>query len=38
MKMESTVVAPRSATVVDIVLAEGSLVEQDDVVIVLSPE
>jgi pyruvate carboxylase len=36
MKMESTIVASRSATIQQIVLAEGSLVEQDDVVMVLA--
>ena len=36
MKMESTVVAAKSGTVNEIVLTEGSLVEQDDVVIVIS--
>ena len=35
MKMESTIVAPRSATITQILLHEGTLVEQDDVVLVL---
>jgi pyruvate carboxylase len=33
MKMESTIVAPAAATVKKVVLAEGVLVEQDDVVV-----
>ncbi len=38
MKMESTVVAPRTATIVEIALSEGTLVEQDDVVLVMSQD
>jgi pyruvate carboxylase len=37
MKMESTVIAPRAATVKNIVLPEGILVEQDDVVVEMEP-
>lgn len=36
MKMESTIVAPSAATIKTLVLAEGVLVEQDDVVMELS--
>jgi pyruvate carboxylase len=35
MKMESTVVAAKAGTVMEVVLNEGSLVEQDDVVLVM---
>ena len=33
MKMETTVSAPRSGSISKIILSEGSLVEQDDVVV-----
>ncbi|MCU0449695.1 MAG: pyruvate carboxylase [Bernardetiaceae bacterium] len=36
MKMESTITAPYEATVTEVVLAKGSMVEQDDLVVVLS--
>jgi pyruvate carboxylase len=36
MKMESTIVAPAAATIKTIVLPEGVLVEQDDVVVELA--
>ncbi len=35
MKMESTIVSPRDATIQELILAEGLLVAQDDVVLVL---
>ena len=38
MKMESTVVASRTATIQEILLNEGALVEQDDVVLILSAD
>jgi pyruvate carboxylase len=38
MKMESTIVSPKSAIIQDIVLNEGVLVEQDDVVVVIGEE
>jgi pyruvate carboxylase len=38
MKMESTVVASRTATILEILLSEGALVEQDDVVLILGAE
>ncbi|HYJ37731.1 MAG TPA: pyruvate carboxylase, partial [Chitinophagaceae bacterium] len=38
MKMESTVVASRSSTIQEILLNEGALVEQDDVVLVLAAD
>ncbi|MDZ4668528.1 MAG: pyruvate carboxylase [bacterium] len=36
MKMESTVVAPRSGKVESVLLGDGVLIEQDDVVVILS--
>ena len=33
MKMESTVLAPREGSIGKIILQEGSMVEQDDVVV-----
>jgi pyruvate carboxylase len=36
MKMESTIVASKPGTISEVVLNEGSLVEQDDVVLVLA--
>jgi pyruvate carboxylase len=36
MKMESTIVAAKPGTISELVLNEGSLVEQDDVVLVLA--
>jgi pyruvate carboxylase len=38
MKMESTVVAARNGKIQEILLNEGSLVEQDDVVLVIAKE
>jgi pyruvate carboxylase len=35
MKMESTITAPREGVVLEVVLAKGSMVEQDDLVIVI---
>jgi pyruvate carboxylase len=35
MKMESTVVAPRKGVISSVLLADGVLIEQDDVVVIL---